>query len=212
MTNFLGIDPGKQGALALIYNAGMIHPNREGGGTHIRDSIRVGPMPMIVGATKRTISKKTGKRTTKKIETDRYDAIGIVELIESFPAPLHVVVEELHTMPTKMFDKKLKKEIQLGGHKTNFERGYITGGLEFMLATLALKSKGALTYELVKQHTWHAAMFSTKTKDSKQTAIITAKRLFPHVSLRLSARAKKDNANVADALLLAEYGRRKQTR
>lgn len=202
MMNFLGIDPGKSGALALIYDGreGGVHPPH----------VRVGPMPMIVGATVSSVSKKTGKKTRKKVETDRYDVPGLIELIESFPAPLHVTIEELHTMPTKMFDKKLKKEVQLGGHKTNFERGYITGLLTGALTAIARKSRGAVTFEFVKAGTWHAAMFSSKTKDAKQTAILTAQRLFPHVSLRLSKRARVENSNVADALLLAEYGRRRR--
>lgn len=42
----------------------------------------------------------------------------------------------------------------------------------------------------------------------KQESILLARKLFPNIKLR-SDRAKKDNDNIAEALLLAEYCRRK---
>lgn len=44
--------------------------------------------------------------------------------------------------------------------------------------------------------------------NDKQKHIECARRLFPTVNLKATERCKKDNDGIADALLLAEYGRR----
>ena len=43
----------------------------------------------------------------------------------------------------------------------------------------------------------------------KNTSIEVAKRLFPNVNLKATARCKKDHDGMAEALLIAEYCRRK---
>lgn len=48
-----------------------------------------------------------------------------------------------------------------------------------------------------------------KKVDTKSTSINAARRLFPSVDFRKSERAKKPHDGKVDALLMAEYGRRK---
>lgn len=48
-----------------------------------------------------------------------------------------------------------------------------------------------------------------KIRDTKAMALIAAKRLFPDVDLRMSERAKNPHDGIVDALLMAEYARRK---
>lgn len=45
--------------------------------------------------------------------------------------------------------------------------------------------------------------------DTKPMSIMAAKRLFPGVSLLRTERSKKDSDGISDALLMAEYSRRK---
>jgi len=48
-------------------------------------------------------------------------------------------------------------------------------------------------------------------RDTKAMALLAAKRLFPSVDLTATERSKKPHDGIVDALLLAEYGRRKST-
>ena len=62
-----------------------------------------------------------------------------------------------------------------------------------------------IPYELVRPQKWKK-MFSC-TSD-KNTSIAVAQRLFPGVDLRRTPRCHKPHDGKAEALLLAEYGRR----
>lgn len=71
--------------------------------------------------------------------------------------------------------------------------------------------KGLLTaysipYELVTPQKWKKEFQVTGDKNS---SIAVCKRLFPGVSLRRTDRCKKDHDGMAEALLMAEYARRR---
>jgi len=68
-----------------------------------------------------------------------------------------------------------------------------------------LKANG-IPYELVRPQKWKKEFSVTKDKN---TAIEVCKRLFPNVSLLPTERCRKDNDGMAEALLMAEYARRK---
>lgn len=119
------------------------------------------------------------------------DAVAIASLlsIRVRRGLTHVFIEKVSAMPgqgvTSMF---------------NFGAGWgmligICAGLE-------------IPYTLVHPATWKAVMCRDMPRDSKEVGIIVAKRLFPNVSLLPTPRSKKDNDGMADALLIAEYGRR----
>lgn len=70
-----------------------------------------------------------------------------------------------------------------------------------------------MPYELVKPQKWKKAMSCLLGRDAtpkqkKERDLEVAKRLFPQVSFRRTPRCKTDWYDAADAILLAEYGRR----
>lgn len=74
--------------------------------------------------------------------------------------------------------------------------GYIKGLLEAF----------QIPYELVRPQKWKKEFSITGDKNS---SIEVCKRLFPGVSLLRTERCKKDDNNIAEALLMAEYARRR---
>lgn len=63
-----------------------------------------------------------------------------------------------------------------------------------------------IPFELVPPQKWKKEFSVTSDKN---TSIEVAKRLFPQVNLKATERCKKDHDGMAEALLLAEYCRRK---
>ena len=74
--------------------------------------------------------------------------------------------------------------------------GYIRGLLEAF----------EIPYELVRPQKWKKEFSITGEKNS---SIEVCKRLFPGVDLRRTERCRKDDDNVAEALLMAEYARQR---
>ena len=74
--------------------------------------------------------------------------------------------------------------------------GYIKGLLEAF----------SIPYELVRPQKWKREFSITGDKNS---SIEVCKRLFPGVSLLRTDRCRKDDNNMAEALLMAEYARRR---
>ena len=62
-----------------------------------------------------------------------------------------------------------------------------------------------IPYELVTPQKWKKEFSCTSDKN---TSIEVCKRLFPYVSLKATDRCRKDHDGMAEALLIAEYGRR----
>ena len=62
-----------------------------------------------------------------------------------------------------------------------------------------------IPYELVTPQKWKKEFSCTSDKN---TSIEVCKRLFPNVNLKATDRCKKDHDGLAEALLIAEYGRR----
>lgn len=190
---FVGIDPGKTGA--IVFFDGASGP-----------PFRVEKIPVIAGATKRTVSAKTGKPSTKKLAPDRYDPLEIAKLFYPYVTsgrPFHATIEE----PSAMVSSPANRN-KAFGVKVNYELGRIIGGLDFLFASIQVFCMGENTYELVRPKKWQKAMWTHNTKDPKQNSILTVKRFFPTVELRFSTRATKDNGNIADAVLIGDYGRR----
>jgi len=90
------------------------------------------------------------------------------------------------------------------GTNANYHRGFGRGFLEGVLRSLRIP------YTLVPPRKWQAEMLEGTTgDDTKQRAIVAAGRLFPGVSLMPTERSRKPSDGMADALLIAEYGRRR---
>ncbi len=89
------------------------------------------------------------------------------------------------------------------GGIANYQRGRASMLFEALLAALGIE------YHLVGPKQWQDEMLPLTGGDTKARSIIRARELFPDVSLFASARSRKASDGLADALLLAEHGRRK---
>ena len=97
------------------------------------------------------------------------------------------ILEHVHSMPKQ-------------GVASTFSFGENFGWWRGVLESLKI------AYELVRPQVWKKAM---GCNSDKNTSIQVAQRLFPKVNLAISDRATKPNDGMAEALLMAEYARRK---
>jgi len=86
------------------------------------------------------------------------------------------------------------------GVTSMFHFGENFGFIEGLLFAYGIK------FELVRPQKWKKVFSVTGDKNS---AIAVCKRLFPDVSLLPSERCRKDHDGMAEALLMAEYARRR---
>ena len=87
------------------------------------------------------------------------------------------------------------------GVTSMFNFGKSAGYIEGVLAALGV------SYQLVMPKRWKAE-FTLNGKD-KAASVEVCRRLFPEVNLRPTPRCRKDSDGMAEALLMAEYARRK---
>jgi crossover junction endodeoxyribonuclease RuvC len=106
----------------------------------------------------------------------------------------HVFIEKQQPLPAKM-----------GGGAANYQRGYGLGVLEATCHGLWLP------YDLIAPIRWQRAILADiPGEDTKQRALVAVKRLYPRVEL-VPPKKRKPHEGIVDALLLAEYGRRRLT-
>lgn len=86
-------------------------------------------------------------------------------------------------------------------HKAAFNFGHSLGYIEGILIALGTP------YQLAPPNVWKRE-FSLIGKD-KAASVEVCKRLFPGVDLRPTEKCRKDSDGMAEALLMAEYARRK---
>lgn len=96
------------------------------------------------------------------------------------------VLEHVHAMPKQ-------------GVSSTFNFGMNFGFIQGVLKACRIP------YELVTPQKWKKEFSCTSDKN---TSIDVCKRLFPGVNLKASERCRKDHDGMAEALLIAEYGRR----
>lgn len=97
--------------------------------------------------------------------------------------------------------------------KTAFSMGYQAGAIEMICIA------NAIQYTMVPAKKWQADIFEGQTKifkkgkkgplDTKAMALVAAKRLFPNTNLLMTERSTVPHDGLVDALLMAEYARRK---
>lgn len=131
-----------------------------------------------------------GQPTVTALAFDPKYPKSYVETIQELSlcaAHCFVVVENVHAMPKQGVSSSF-----------NFGRGFgwLIGLLDF----------GGLPYELVNPQKWKKEFSCTSDKN---TSIDVAKRLFPNVNLMRTDRCSKPHDGICEALLMAEYGRRK---
>lgn len=121
-----------------------------------------------------------------KAEVIPFDREAYKHALAGLSEPAKACLEQVGAMPgqgvTSMFH-----------FGENF--GYIQGLLEAF----------GIPYELVRPQRWKKE-FGVSGKNS---SIEVCKRLFPDVSLRRTENCRKDDDNMAEALLMAEYARRR---
>lgn len=98
------------------------------------------------------------------------------------------VIERVHAMPKQ-------------GVSSSFNFGVNYGMIMGLLEALSIP------YETVLPQKWKREFGVTADKN---TSIAVAKRMFPEVDLRRTDRCKVDHDGKAEALLMAEYARRKR--
>ncbi len=178
----IGIDPGLRGGLARI--------------EHL-SAIEIVPMPIIPAKTKKGPDGKV-----KKISRDQYDLTEIRDLLIRWKRSAAVGIDWEYKLIVFIeepipFPAKLKR-----GSLAQFQRG-VSRGWAWMLTALEIP------HMLIHPRTWQAAMHKgLPGKDTKAKSILAASRLFPSVSLRRSERSRIADDGIAEALLIAEFGRR----
>lgn len=161
------------------------------GATAIIDAmgVTVHPMPVIISTLP---PKKGGKHKRHKRV---YDLPAIRDLIHDVGSPT-VYIEKTQAMTTAKH-----RESAVSAHAKGVQFGNIEG--------MCLMAN--IPYVVVLPRVWQAVMYvGIPPGDTKARSLIAAKRLFPSVALRRTDKCTTDSDGMADALLIAEYGRRQQ--
>ena len=155
---YIGIDPGKNGGIAVVHDKF--------------------PEPVNI-----TVYKYS--------DDDLIDVIDVCTKGSSIAVhrdeEIKCVLEKVNAMPGQGV-------VSMFNFGQNF--GFIQGVLKAY----------EIPFELVPPQKWKKEFSVTSDKN---TSIEVAKRLFPNVSLKATERCKKDHDGMAEALLMAEYARRK---
>ena len=124
------------------------------------------------------------------VKTVTFSEESLISELEGYfmfdKSPLRCVLEKVNAMPNQGV-------VSMFNFGMNF--GFIQGVLKAY----------AIPYELVTPQKWKKEFSCTSDKN---TSIEVCKRLFPNVNLKATDRCKKDHDGMAEALLIAEYGRR----
>ena len=133
------------------------------------------------------------EQNKRKIDVYVYQDDILIKLVKDFAYFRNVLKEEsicyleqVHAMPKQ-------------GVSSTFNFGMNFGFIQGVL-----KAYG-IPYELVTPQKWKKEFSCTSDKN---TSIEVCKRLFPGVNLKATERCRKDHDGMAEALLIAEYGRR----
>jgi len=120
------------------------------------------------------------------------DVAAVAKLIQA-TRTIHAYLEKVTAMPGQ-------------GVASMFKFGRVYGMLEGILSSLRIP------YTLVTPQAWMKELHQgiEKKLSPKERSRIAASRLFPDVDLKANDRCKKPHDGIVDALLIAEYGRRKQ--
>lgn len=116
-----------------------------------------------------------------------FDEEKYIEALKKVPARAVCCLEHVHSMPKQ-------------GVTSSFNFGLNFGWIQGVLQALGIG------YELVQPQKWKKEFSVTRDKN---TSIEVCKKLFPDVSLKRTENCKKDDDGFAEALLMAEYARRR---
>lgn len=157
-----------------------IDPGLGGAVAWIGKTVFVLPMPVIGTSTKR------GHRTIDGAELGRvFDSLKRED-----PCPA-VYVEKAHAMPKQ-------------GIASAFNYGV---GYGIVLGVIASK---AMPGYLVTPQRWKARMLADLDRSNKDASIIVARQRFPSMTFMRSPKSRVPDHGMAEAMLIAEYGRLEQ--
>lgn len=139
-----------------------------------------GALAIINSSTIQLIDSPIVQIKTKK----KPDVAGYYQILKQFTEDSTVIVEEVHAMPGQ-------------GGVSGFNFGTAFGIWIGILAALEIP------YEFVSPQKWKRQMGVKGEKDESRTVAL---QLFPHLANQLNL---KKHHNRADALLMAEYSRRR---
>lgn len=131
---------------------------------------------------------KTLVNKIERVGVKCYSDEDLLSTLKDVGTYIHKVcyLEHVHAMPKQ-------------GVSSTFNFGMNFGFIQGVLKAYDIP------YELVTPQKWKKEFSCTSDKN---TSIEVCKRLFPNVNLKATDRCKKDHDGMAEALLIAEYGRR----
>ena len=121
------------------------------------------------------------------VYTFPFDEERYIWALKKAPTGSICCLEHVHAMPKQ-------------GVTSSFNFGLNFGWLQGVLSALGIR------YELVHPQKWKKEFSVTGDKNS---SIEVCKRLFPAVSIKRTDKCVKDDDGLAEALLMAEYARRR---
>lgn len=123
----------------------------------------------------------------REVEVEAFSESGYLRILKRHNVDSVAVVEKVGAMPGQ-------------GVVSMFNFGHNLGFIEGVIQA------NDIPYQLVPPQTWKKE-FSLNSE--KQRSIEVCQKLFPDVSLLPTERSRKPNDGMAEALLMAEYARRK---
>jgi len=122
------------------------------------------------------------------------DLVALREIFDEIKEAKMVYIEKVGAMPKQ-------------GVSSMFKFGKVFGYLEAMLAAFQIP------YIMVTPQQWSKEIHFGLSRDlkPKERSLVVLNRMYPKVDLRVTERSKKPHDGLLDALLIAEYGRRKTT-
>lgn len=138
------------------------------------------------------------------IDPGKSGALAIIDGDIAFAVPFDEMkyLAELQTVDPKKAITCLEHVSAMPGQgvSSTFTFGQNFGWIQGVLATLRIP------FELVRPQKWKKEFSATSDKN---TSIAVCKRLFPGISLLPTERCRKEHDGMAEALLMAEYARRR---
>lgn len=189
-TVFVGIDPGKSGAVGVIYTDQSVFAKAGG----YKPDAEAWHNPLVIERKTTSAKLKSGKRkgqnVKRRTEKRHIDLAGRLRLLLPF-ARLHKTTEANVLVTLEQVSSGPRD-----GKVQAFSFGYDYGSWEMALVALGIP------YTTVRPHVWRPEMVGVAA--TKKDSLKLCRRLYPKVDLPL----EKDEAR-AEALLLADWQRRR---
>lgn len=141
------------------------------------------------------------------IDPGKSGAMAVLFNSDSSSPEIHTFSHEAYRDAMERFEGNLAKcclervgAMPKQGVSSTFSFGENYGFIQGLLTAFEIP------YQLIPPRTWKAEF---GLNSDKEKSVSVCKRLFPNVSLRRTERCRKDDDGMAEALLMAEYARRR---